>query len=411
MLQEGIYYLGGMAEHFRLLQLNVENGATRIETRQGLKSIWDMLGELTHGKVGDLRKELRPDDPDVVLASGELQVLLGYGRRFFDDRHHAPALTDRGNRPLKLVYLRSRNDTQPFPKLNWSDRTDPRLDPANPITTHSDLVLQFTANTVLAVERAIVETSKMIRRDGLPFRIARFYGGSRRDDRRSWIDFHDGINNMSKAERKIAIEIVGADKAWLIGGTYLSFMQIGVNLAVWDSLSRESQELLVGRDKITACPLVDSVPSFGGTPTKPIFMTGCPMDYDLPKPVPSLVLDPPQPSDTVARAAHIYRSNLNRLGPAQDANNRIYRQGYEFVENEPDGGILQGLNFVAFHRRMRALTDILTQRFWMGNVNFGGVPTNDPNLTPPIQLMNLFHGAFYAIPPLSGDFPGSTLLD
>lgn len=411
MLQNGIYHQGGMANHFRLLQLNIENGASKRNVQQGLKLIWDMLAELAEGKVYDLRKELRPNDPDVVLASGELQVLLGYGRRFFDDRYHTPELTDPSNRPLKLVYLRSRNAKQPFPKLNWLDNTDPRLDPSNPITTHSDIVLQFTANTILAVERAIVETSKIVRRKGLPFRIARFFGGSRRDDRRSWIDFHDGINNMSKAERKIAIEIIGADKSWLVGGTYLSFMQIGVDLALWDSLSRESQELLVGRDKITACPLVDSAPSSDGSTTKPVFMGGCAASHDLPAPVPPLVLDPPQPSDVIARAAHIYRSNLNRLGPSQDANNRIYRQGYEFVENQGDGGISQGLNFIAFHRRMRAVTDILTQRFWMGDVNFGGIPENDPSLPQPIKLMHLLHGAFYAVPPLTGDFPGSVLLD
>lgn len=411
MLQNGIYHQGKVAQHFRLLQLNINNGATPTQTRHGLKLIWDMLAELTSGKVRHLRKEPRPNDPDVVVASGDLQVLLGYGRRFFDERCHTPKLTKPSNRPLKLVYLRSQHDAQPFPKLNWRDRTNGRLDPSQPNTTHSDIALQFTANTVLAVERAIVETSTLIRQEGLPFRIARFYGGSRRDDRRSWIGFHDGINNMSRAERQIAIEIEGGDKPWLVGGTYMSFMQIGVDLGVWDQLNRASQELLVGRDKITACPVVDSEPSLNETRTKPVFMSNCPMAHDLPAPVPPLVLDPPQPSDAVARAAHIHRANLNRLGPGQDANNRIYRQGYEFVENEPDGGVCQGLNFIAFHRRMRSITDILTQRFWMGDVNFGGVPEHNPNLPPPVQLMSLLHGAFYAVPPLTGDFPGSTLLD
>ena len=45
----------------------------------------------------------------------------------------------------------------------------------------------------------------------------------------------------------------------------------------------------------------------------------------------------------------------------------------------------------------------------MGDVNFGGVPDNDADQPPPVELMQLLHGAYYGVPPAGADFPGSDL--
>lgn len=45
----------------------------------------------------------------------------------------------------------------------------------------------------------------------------------------------------------------------------------------------------------------------------------------------------------------------------------------------------------------------------MGDVNFGGVD-GDPNI-PAFRLMNVVAGGLFAIPPVGGPFPGSSLFD
>ena len=63
------------------------------------------------------------------------------------------------------------------------------------------------------------------------------FSGSQRDDGRSWIDFHDGLSNLKPAERAEAIVIgAGSDEprdAWTINGSYLAFIRLGINLAIW----------------------------------------------------------------------------------------------------------------------------------------------------------------------------------
>ena len=409
MLQDGIYYKGGMPGAFRLLQLNFADGISPASARDALAGIWEMLRALTRGEVRDLRKELRYGDPDVVVPSGDLQVLLGYGARFFNASIHTPPLTDSRNQPRRLQYLRRGNANTPFRSLKWRNGTDFRLAPANPLTTQSDIALQFTTNSELCANRAIVEVSKLINDEGLPLTITNFFSGFKREDRRSWIDFHDGINNMSHEERRIAIEITGVDRDWIVGGTYMTFLQIHVNLEHWRALPRRLQELVVGRDKLTGCPVTGSTLTGSPGELTPEFMRGCPVSHDLTPPLPDTFVDPPQPNHPNAQSSHIHRTNLNRGSPSQGSNNRIYRQGYEFLQPDPAGGVLHGLNFVAFHRSIKFVTDILKQNFWMGDVNFGGVPGNYADRPPPVELMQLLHGAYYGVPPVGYGFPGSDL--
>ena len=43
---------------------------------------------------------------------------------------------------------------------------------------------------------------------------------------------------------------------WTVGGTYLSFLRIEINLDIWNNIARSNQELMIGRDKTTGIPLV-----------------------------------------------------------------------------------------------------------------------------------------------------------
>ncbi|MEJ8645450.1 hypothetical protein WKI68_37965 [Streptomyces sp. MS1.HAVA.3] len=80
--------------------------------------------------------------------------------------------------------------------------------------------------------------------------IAGIQTGFQRDDRRSWIGFHDGVSNLASHEREGVISIgeseAGQD-SWTVGGTYLVFLRLAVDLTQWHHLPRAEQELLVGR--------------------------------------------------------------------------------------------------------------------------------------------------------------------
>ena len=75
--------------------------------------------------------------------------------------------------------------------------------------------------------------------------IVAVFSGSQRDDGRSWIDFHDGLSNLNPAERAEAIVIgAGSDPpsaAWTINGSYLAFIRLGINLAIWRDLNDTKQ--------------------------------------------------------------------------------------------------------------------------------------------------------------------------
>lgn len=413
MLQDGIHYRGGgKPACYRLMQVNVAAGASSSDVRSSLSATWEMLRLLRQGEVSDLRKELRAGDPDVILDNGNLSVLIGYGARLFDEDIHSPSLVKAADQPRRLKYLRFGNASAPFNRLKWFDSNDPILNPKHKYSTQSDLAFQFTGDTDLTVNRAIVETEKFIKDNELPLYICSVHAGFKREDKRSWIDFHDGINNMTPNDRLIAMEIKGGDREWLTDGTYMSFLKIHVDLQIWRSLTRETQELIVGRNKITACPIVDTNQNPATGAVEPVFQSGCPIQHTLPNPMPQEFEAPPQPSDAIAQSAHIFRSNLNRGSPVQSANNRIYRQGYEFLEFESSRNkLLQGLNFVGFHRTPKFLTDILGQAFWLGDANFGGLENSSASNPPSIELMLLLHGCYFGVPKVADPFPGADLFE
>lgn len=105
----------------------------------------------------------------------------------------------------------------------------------------ADLALQLIADREIAVARVVVEVWKLIRDEGLPLEIVAEHRGFQGDDERSWIDFHDGVNNMDPGQRRQAIEVTVPDPPWMLGGTYMGFFHIDVDLPAWRALSRSSR--------------------------------------------------------------------------------------------------------------------------------------------------------------------------
>jgi deferrochelatase/peroxidase EfeB len=372
--------------------LDLSPGSRQAEARRAVERIWEMLADLQDGKVRDLRAT-RPGEADATIDRDTFDALLGYGASFFDPQRK---LT-RKAKPDLLVPLEPTRG--PFPSLEWGTGVKPG-------SGEGDLCLQLTGRDAHAVNRAAVEIWKLIVDESLPLVLRETFDGFARDDRRSWIGFHDGISNIRPSQRLAAVECSG-DPDWNRGGTYLAFLRCEVDLSRWRKQTRADQEMLIGRDKITGCALerVESKDDI----LVPHPFAGCPAAPEATAQERDVFSDPPETGDPIIEASHIHRANQNRAEPTTAAAHRVFRQGYEYLEQVGPDGPRLGLNFVSFQRDLEHLRQILGLSSWLGGVNFGGRPT--PAEGPePIRLISLRAGGFYAVPLAASPFPGANLL-
>jgi len=192
--------------------------------------------------MNELRATREGELPGAVPVD-TFQALLGFGASLFDPERHEPPLTS-VERPAHLVPLS--RPRLAFPDLQWQDGAG---------GGEADILVQLTGISEHAVDRAAVEVAKLITDLKLPLILAGTFDGFRRDDGRSWIGFHDGISNLEPSQRYEAVVCRG-DPDWNRGGSYLAFLRIEIALEKWRSLDRETQEVIVGRDKLTGSPLV-----------------------------------------------------------------------------------------------------------------------------------------------------------
>lgn len=383
---------------FRLVTFNFDEGISGTVAKEAINALWITLAALQGGIVTDLDEIRRPGEPLIRVDDGNLYFKIGYSARLWNSTVHAPAIAR--DRPYEMPVLEKNG---PFTKLKWAAG-------AAPDAGQTDFMFALHADSELAVARAVVEMEKTIADDKLPVRMVCFFSGLHRDDGRSWIDFHDGVNNMqSGEERRIALQIEQGEQDWLIGGTKMAFMKIAVDLAGWRKLSRSQQEVMVGRDKLTGCPIIDATSNGNdlfitldpaGPKDRPIEL-GNPEDADL--------LSASTPASGLALVSHIHRANRSRMAPDQDAARRIYRQGYEFVDSPAGGGVRVGLNFVSFQRAFESISSILGLANWMGDANFGG-PVGGTPAIPDFELMRVVSGGYFVIPPMRDlPFPGASI--
>ncbi|MDX6677862.1 MAG: deferrochelatase/peroxidase EfeB [Solirubrobacteraceae bacterium] len=398
-LQEGIYHAPGRrpGRHFALLFLRVVAPADAAAVAAALGDLWAMLQDLKAGRMRDLEGVALPADEDAMT------VLLGFGRNAFELDGVA------GERPRGLAdeYLfRSADPAGGGPLLRGSGLRYAADVRANMAT--EAFCVQVIAESKVAVDRAVVETWKALTDHGpRVLELTTFYLGNQRNDRRSWIDFHDGLSNLRSEDRESVIAIgPGTDAAWAVGGTYLAFLRLSIDLAGWRRLTRADQELAVGRDKLSGCPIVAVD---GGVPrTDP----GCPVAgtqiFQSANDV--AFAEPPEASDPAVRASHVQRAN-HHIRPASDSGSRrIFRQGYEFLEWAPEPpGFRAGLNFVSFQDTPARLLKMLTAGGWLGGANFGGDEEANTELA---SLLSVFAAGVYVVPPVvEGEpFPGAAAL-
>lgn len=380
---------------YRLVLLNASSGATGSDVRRALADVDAMLRALAEGHVPELQGQSDKHASESAEQFAGLQHLFAFGRRLFDEECHTPALVQ-VQRPDMVVYLPSEG---PFPALRWAGGIEGDRGEA-------DIAIQLTADREAGVNCAAVEIWKLLQDLDSPLQIAGSYSGFGRHDGRGWLEFHDGVSNIEASHRPGAL-VAPADPAWMAGGTYMAFLRLSLDLAAWRSLSTVEQELIVGRDKLTGgavlateedangqiCPIPAPPPGEGATDREIA-------DY----------IDPPQTTDPLIEASHIHRANQNRASPTAPGAFRIYRQGYEFLDQlGPDGPRL-GLNFVSFQRDLTAVQHLLHLPGWLGDVNFGGPVDPERRQPRQVPMIEVLAGGFYAVPPIGAQFPGADCL-
>lgn len=290
------------------------------------------------------------------------------------------------------------------------------------ITDH--VVIQLIADTEFYTNRALVEIWKSLcqhnqkaERDS-DITLTRYYTGFHSPTGRNLIGFHDGVSNLKSIERydNIAITRVNnSDDSWVVNGTYLGFIRIIFDLHRWEKLSRERQEIIIGRDKKTGCPLI-GVTKEG----KPIKDRMCPVlgtfeiiekgnerfrehaiykTQNLPVGVSARLLE----------NSHIGLTNpIMSINGKSSANFKIFRQGFQFIEfPSVDQGFYVGLNFISFQNTMEKLFNVLTY----SNTN---TRPQIANRNPEFSFHDFFQvqaAGSFLVPPSNNNesFPGSCI--
>lgn len=394
-LQEGIYLERSSPPPaaLRLLLVDVDSGTDPLKARDAVRRLWKRV----HVFADSLTEEKPFSRGEPQPETRFCDVLLGYGASFFDTARHSPRLT-MAQRPPHLVALNG--PEQAFPELKWAAGPDGA---GSGDQGEADLLFQFTGTSTELVNRCAVEVVNIIEDEALPLMPVATFEGFKRYDGRGWIGFHDGVNNLEPSERFEAVEAL--EPAWNYGGTFLAFLRLQVDLSAWRRLDDSVQEVIIGRKKRSGAPLV-SVANDGGR-----FRTRAAVDRQPRAGATWLerehYFNPPATDDPLVEASHVHRANQNKAAGTTHAAHRIFRQGYEYLEDITWSGARLGLTFISFQNDLFHFRQLLGLSGWLGDVNFGG-PSGNQRLEPQ-DLITVRAGGLYAVPPRARPFPGARL--
>jgi len=409
-LQEGIYYRSKppIGNSFCVISLRAENVTQISEIGSAAARLWRILVNLKNGMIEDL------DIDSKHRKSGNLTVLVGYGSDLFKipgSQKERPAnFADIWN--FKTPASEGGGEILEGAGLTYSTKM---------ISNHllnDHVLLQFIADNEFFTNRAVVEVWKELLRLGKnvgspPLRITGLYSGFQRADHRNWLGFHDGVSNMNSSERPYVISINSQNMPpqdnWTLNGTYLGFIRIATNFEKWEYTPTAEQEILIGRDKLTGCPLI-GVDKNG----RPLKANGCPV------PGTSEIIDvgneyfrehPPYgigTKDKILQYSHVGRARPIDGVPLRDKRSlRIFRQGFEFLEASSNySDLVAGLNFVSFQNSPERLFRALSYRptASQGQPSIGVLPNLD-------RFMSVLAAGLFFVPPkVQGElFPGAQI--
>jgi deferrochelatase/peroxidase EfeB len=367
-LQNGIFYQSpqiGNSCHIVLIRLGI--GSDVLEVGQVLVKLWTMLKNLEKGIVDDL-KLVHPKH----LHQGSLSVLIGYGPKIFsikDVKKDKPHDLDDGDifsQPL----VRGGGPIVPGSDIKYAK------DVVENDATAGHIILQFVGENEFITSRATYETWKVLSgfqnsQGNNTLNITRIYTGFQRDDKRNWFGFHDGVSNLPSKERIKVISITRNDvrenDLWIVNGSYMAFLRTEFDVDEWNKITDTNQSIIIGRDKITGCPLIGIDKN-----NQPIKDNRCPVrgTFDVLEKGNEIFREHPpfgrqkylplNVSDKLLLKSHIGKSNPTEEQLDRNNSYRIYRQGFEYLEPTLSyPGFRVGLNFISFQKTPKRFLNIL----------------------------------------------------
>jgi deferrochelatase/peroxidase EfeB len=248
--------------------------------------------------------------------------------------------------------------------------------------------------------------------------ISRVYPGFQREDKRGWLGFHDGVSNIPSNDRQMVISIgdkrVFPEERWTVMGTYLGFLRIELDLQRWVPLDQSIQEIIVGRDKLSGCPLIGV-----NNMRQPIKDSRCPIPgtFEIVERGNELFREHPNygsknyyvgaKDQTLLKNSHIEKASPSSSDRSHSSLYRIFRQGFEFLEPvDFNPGFRAGLNFISFQNDPTNLFRII-------GVGFGKNKAKVESFGLP-SLEDFFHvraGGVFFIAPIDKNepFPGASI--
>jgi deferrochelatase/peroxidase EfeB len=224
-------------------------------------------------------------------------------------------------------------------------------------------------------------------------RVKQIEQGFGRPDKREFLRFDDGIENLSNStperdlDRLVYVQAGDDEPPWCVGGSYLVYRKIRENLPVWEHLDpnpvvREKlQEQMIGREKKSGLPL--SRERTGPGKLTPVY---------------------PDPADDADGRlnAHIRKVQPRRPGPdmfgGSDLDRRFLRRPYPYFEGLDASGLVScGLHFLAYMRSLRKQFEWVAQ-MWQMNPDFP-VPGTGIDALYARGIFATVGGGYYFCPP------------
>jgi Dyp-type peroxidase family len=349
--QEGIFYSNGekIGKSFCIIFFNFAPDCNLVQARKILKRLWKIYGHLKKGITPDLQEVHQKQ-----LHTGNITFLLGYGAKFFS----IDGINKEKPEGFHHTFFENPDNVKGGGYVMKGVNIFYSLDIKNNHARNDQIILQCIAENEFYIYRMIVETWKelqLIKKendDKELIVLSKYYLGHKPNDRRNWFGFLDGISNINKKDRKDTIFIKKNKEGESELGTYMVFSRIELKLEKWINLSRYEQERIIGRDKITGCPIIGLDERTGKTlkdPKCPTIGTVSVLDNgnEIFREINPLAFKAYlYPHNYILpRNSHAIRSQIN--------NYKIFRQSFEFFEaNEKKDNFKVGFNFVSFQNNI-----------------------------------------------------------
>jgi deferrochelatase/peroxidase EfeB len=225
--------------------------------------------------------------------------------------------------------------------------------------------------------------------------VRRVEQGFSRPDKREFLRFDDGIDNLSNArdhelDRHVYVAKGDGEPDWCVSGAYLVWRKIREALPIWEALSQSEREGMIGREQESGKPL--SRKRTGPARMTPVY---------------------PNPEDAKdgPLTAHIRKVQPRRPGTdftgTNDLERRFLRRAYPFFDGlDGDGKLACGLLFMAYMRNLRKQFE-WPVHMWQLNPDFPAPDTGIDAMYGKGVFSNIA-GGFYFCPPAPK--PGEDLL-